>query len=543
MEEKEILLKTIEGLNASVASLSATNKKQAEQNEKLQERIKELTAQVAWLNRQLFGRKSEKLRVYDPTIPDLFSEEFAGLRQEAEEKRDEAVEKIEKESAEDKKRKRQNRKMVEDLPVLETEVIEPVDVDLSLYRRIGEEVTKVVKHKPGMLYVKEIIRPKYALKDSTLLPPAGQKGVEIAPMPLMPVDKCIADTSLLAEILLQKYEYHVPFYRQIQQYRHLGMKGLTESTLDGWFKKTVELLKPLYEELKREVFSYDYVQADETTVPVINREKHRADKEYLWMVRSVMEKLVIFHYDEGSRAGAVIESLTNQYHFKGYLQCDGFAGYETAFKTNPDVRLLNCLVHIRRHFEQALDENREMAEHGLTQIQHIYRIEHCCDKAGLSYDERKAKRRELAGPVMDAMKVWMETEGIKYSPNSQAGKAITYAYTRWDNMMRCLEDGRLLWDNNLAENAIRPITLGRKNYLFCGNHEAAVNMSVICSLLATCKEDDVNPRDYLNDVIARMPYYKKATHEELLELLPHKWKLQHPESALTKQKEESGGQR
>ena len=137
------------------------------------------------------------------------------------------------------------------------------------------------------------------------------------------------------------------------------MKGLTESTLDGWFKRTVELLKPLYEGLKREVFSCDYVQADETTVPVINREKHRADKEYLWMVRSVMEKLAIFHYDGGSRAGAVIESMANQYNFKGYLQCDGFAGYETAFKTNPDVRLLNCLVHIRRHFEQALDENKE----------------------------------------------------------------------------------------------------------------------------------------------------------------------------------------
>ena len=184
--------------------------------------------------------------------------------------------------------------------------------------------------------------------------------------------------------------------------------------------------------------------AGETTVTVINREKHKADKEYLWMVRSVMEKLVIFHYDKGSRAGTVIESLAKQYHFKGYLQCDGFAGYETAFKTNPDVRLLNCLVHIRRHFEQALDENKEMAEHALAQIQHIYRIAHSCDKASLSYDERKAKRRELSGTVMDAMKVWMETEGIKYSPNSQAGKAITYAYARWGNMMRCLEDGRLL---------------------------------------------------------------------------------------------------
>lgn len=542
MDEKDILLKTIEGLNASIASLSTTNKDQAEQIKNLQERIKELTAQIAWLNRQLFGRKAEKLPVYDPGMADLFADEFAGLQRQAEEKRDEAVEKIEKESTEEKKQKRQNRKMIEDLPVLETEVIEPSGVDLSLYRRIGEEVTRVVKHKPGMLYVKEIIRPKYALKESTALPPVGQKGVEIAPMPLMPVDKCIADTSLLAEILLQKYEYHVPFYRQIQQYRHLGMKGLTESTLDGWFKKTVELLSPLYEELKREVFSCDYVQADETTVPVINREKHRADKEYLWMVRSVMEKLVIFHYDGGSRAGSVIESLANHYHFKGYLQCDGFAGYETAFKTNPDVKLLNCLVHIRRHFELALDENKEMAEHGLTQIQHIYRIEHCCDKADLSYDDRKAKRRELTGPVMDAMKVWMETEGIRYSPNSQAGKAITYAYARWGNMMKCLEDGRLLWDNNLAENTIRPITLGRKNYLFCGNHEAAVNMAVVCSLLATCKEHDVNPREYLNDVIVRMPYYKKENREQLLNLLPHKWKLHHPESILAKQEKKSGNQ-
>ena len=168
-------------------------------------------------------------------------------------------------------------------------------------------------------------------------------------------------------------------------------------------------------------------------------------------------------------------------------------------------------------------------------IQYIYKIEHYCDKAGLSYEERKAKRLELAKPVMEAMKVWMETEGIKYSQNSLAGKAITYAYSRWDNMMTCLEDGRLLWDNNLAENVIRPITLGRKNYLFCGNHEAAVNMSVICSLLATCKAHDVNPRNYLNDVIAQMPYHKNATHEKLLDLLPHKWKLKHPESILTKQ--------
>ena len=175
-------------MNSMLQSLQQVNASQAEtiirltrQNESLQNRLNELTAQVAWLNRQLFGRKAEKLPVYDPNMPDLFADEFAGLQRQAEEKRDEAVRKIEKESTGEKKQKRQNRKMIEDLPVLETEVIEPDSVDLSLYRRIDEEVTRVIKHKPGMLYVKEIIRPKYALGDNTQLPPEGQKGVEIAP--------------------------------------------------------------------------------------------------------------------------------------------------------------------------------------------------------------------------------------------------------------------------------------------------------------------------------------------------------------------------
>ena len=142
---------------------------------------------------------------------------------------------------------------------------------------------------------------------------------------------------------------------------------IVKNTIDGWFKKAMELLKPLYLALVEEVMKADYCQADETTTPVIDKEKHKATKEYLWMVRAVMEHLVFFHYDEGSRAGAVIESLAKQYNFKGYLQCDGFAGYETAFKANADVCLVNCMVHIRRHFEQALDENKAPAQHALTE--------------------------------------------------------------------------------------------------------------------------------------------------------------------------------
>ena len=530
LSQMEMMLQPLQQVNASQAE---TIKKLTEQNESLQSRIKELTAQIAWLNRQLFGRKSEKLPIIDPNYPDLFAGMLPDNAQQIADAHDEAVEKIVK-TKEERRQEKKNRIMMEDLPVLEQVILTPDNLDTDLYKKIGQEVTRIVEHKPGQLYIKEIIREKWGLKDNTATAPKGMSGVLIAPMPLLPIYKGIAGASLLAEILLQKYEYHMPYYRQIKQYSHLGMKGLTESTVDGWFKQTMELLKPLYEVLKAEVMKADYIQADETTTPVMNKDTHKAAKEYLWMVRAVMERLVLFYYDQGSRAGAVIESLANRYNFKGYLQCDGFAGYETAFKTNSDVRLLNCMVHIRRHLEQALDENRPMAEHGLSEIQHLYKIEHMCDEENLTPEERKTRRNELARPIMEAMKLWMETEGVKYSESSQIGKAITYAYTRWGNMMRYLDDGRLLLDNNLAENEIRPVTLGRKNYLFCGNHEAAQNMAVVCSLLSTCRNHDVNPRDYLNDVISQMPYHAKASHEELLQLLPHKWKLTHPESVMTK---------
>ena len=184
MEEKDILVKTIEAQKTTMESQSVTIKEQAE-------RIKELMAQIAYLKRQLFGRKSEKHPVYDPNYPDMFADQFADLMQQAEEKRDEAVAEIEKTTKTERKQKRQNRVMMEDLPVLEREVIEPKDIDLSLYRKIGEEVTRIVKHQPGKLYVKEIVRPKYGLRENTMLPPEGQPSVVIASMPLLPIYKGI----------------------------------------------------------------------------------------------------------------------------------------------------------------------------------------------------------------------------------------------------------------------------------------------------------------------------------------------------------------
>ena len=521
MEEKEMLLSTIQSLNVTISSLSKTNESQANTIASLELRIKELTAQITYLNRQLFGRKSEKLQPQNPLQMDLFADmpvDTPSVEPEPET--------ITKEAVINKKQARKNRTMLEDLPILKRDVIDVEGIDLTRYRKIGEEITEVVEFEPGKLYRHQYVRIKYGLIDPTEPVKTGE-GIRIAPLPLLPICKGVAGASLLTEILLQKYEYHMPFYRQIRQFEHLGIKGLSESTVDGWYKQAMLLLKPLYEAIRKEVFKAGYCQADETTTPVVDRDKHKASKEYLWMVRAVMERLVFFHYDNGSRAGAVIESLASEYKFKGYLQCDGFVGYESAFKTSSDVSLVNCMAHIRRKFEYALEQDRKNSEHALSKIQQLYQIEKQCDKAEVTPDERKKVRLEKARPIMDELKGWFEQMAVKYGSSTLLGKAAGYAYVRWGNMMRYLEDGRIRIDNNLAENEIRPITLGRKNYLFCGNHEAAENMCVIISLLSTCRNHGVNPRQYLNDIIARMPYMEKASHEQLVELLPHRWKLKH----------------
>lgn len=203
-----------------------------------------------------------------------------------------------------------------------------------------------------------------------------------------------------AEILLQKYEYHVPFYRQVKEYRHLGVR-LTESTLSGWFKPVCELSSPLYSELVKLVTGSGYVQVDETTVRVINKGKGKTDKEYLWMVRAVMERLVIFHYDDGSRSGQTIRNLLKD--FKGYLQSDGYSAYN-AFEGTKDVCLIVCLAHIRRHMELALDENRSLAEYALKQIQELYHIEQIADAGKLDARGRCELRQRWQHPYLTPLK-------------------------------------------------------------------------------------------------------------------------------------------
>lgn len=385
---------------------------------------------------------------------------------------------------------RRNRVLMNDLPVA-TVVINPENIDLDRYVKIGEEHTRTLEMNPGYLYVKDTVRPTYALKDDTAAVENGEKTVITAPLPLMPIYKGMPGASMLAEILLQKYEYHIPFYRQVKQLEHLGIK-LSRNTLDGWFKPVCELLRPIYLELKKKVLASDYIQVDETTLPVINHDRHKAAKEYIWIVRAAMPRLLFFHYDNGSRSQKVAVDLLKT--FKGYLQSDGYSAYD-AFKSRKDICLCGCLAHLRRHIEACKEENKEYAMQGLKLIQDLYNVEHMADEQTLSYEERAELRQRLSKPILDSFELWLKNTYSKVLKRSLMGKAIAYAYPLIPRMKPYLYDGRFFIDNNRCKNALRPPVVSKKNFLFCGDKVAAENTAIICSLLGSCKECGVNPRE------------------------------------------------
>ena len=219
-----------------------------------------------------------------------------------------------------------------------------------------------------------------------------------------------------------------------------------------------ELLKPLYEELKTEVLDTDYIQVDETTLPVIDKESHQAKKEYLWVVRSVMKKLVFFHYDEGSRSQSTVVSLLESY--KGYLQSDGYNAYNV-FDNKEQVCLVGCMAHIRRKYENALNENQALAQYALGEIQQLYRIEQMAEERKLSFKERAQLRTKLAEPIILSLEKWMEKTYSTVLPKSLMGQATAYSYSIWPRMKHYLKEGRLIIDNNLAYHNFSVIKTSR----------------------------------------------------------------------------------
>ncbi len=398
------------------------------------------------------------------------------------------------------------------LPVEEI-IIEPEEDTIGM-KCIGKEVTDQLELIPAKLFIKRYIRPKYIKPqdDESLT----YKGV-IAELPVFPIEKGMAGPGLLAQIMIDKFVDHLPIYRQIERFKRENIK-ISSSTINGWQESVCNLLWPLYENLKHRVLSQGYLQADETPIPVLDKSKKgKTHQGYHWVYYSPLEKTVFFDYNKGRSREGPNKLLKN---FNGYLQTDGYKVYDS-FGNKEGITHLNCMAHARRGFEKALGYDHK-AEHAMGMFQKLYDIERYTRERNFSSQERYAYRLDHALPVLNELGKWIVETYKTVLPKSAIGMATAYCIPRWDKLMNYLNDGSLEIDNNFAENAIRPIALGRKNYLFAGSERGAERAAMFYSFFGTCKKNDVNPFNWLKRVLEVIPQHKA---NRLHELLPQNLKL------------------
>lgn len=525
LQERDQLFRETSRLKSQLATYENFESERTSYQQQLGEKdqiIQKLKQQVEMLQRKIWGKSSERFINEDPQQRRL---DFEGLDLLPEEKElatsaRQEIEQYKTVRVLVKTKEYPVRKpLPESLPREECHIY-PENLDPEKWTELSPEITEVLERDPARWYVRRIIRHKYALKDKSL---DVEKQVITAPMPVLPIAKSYAGATLLADIHIDKYVNHLPFYRQMQMFQQQGI-SIPASTIDGWFQDVADLMRPTYYRLKDLVLTSDYLQCDETTLPVINDEKHKAVKGYIWMVRAVMRDLVFFHYDYGSRSQKVALELFTDY--QGVIQTDGYAVYDI-YENKQGVLPIGCWAHCRRRFDEALKEDKARASYALEQIGLLYDVERHADQQQLSYEERAQLRSRLSYPIMVAFEKWMVNEYPKVLPKGRIGKAINYTYGIYHKLTRYHLDGRLRIDNNLAENALRGIALGRKNWLFCGNHDAAENAAIFYSMLGCCKASGVNFREWMIFFLENVHHYDTDYTKDLAELLPHNFKLQH----------------
>lgn len=464
-----------------------------------------LKQQLAELKRLIFGSRSERFIPANDSQLSLFDIEKQPTQAQTQEIS------YTRKKAEKEKQKAIRAKIPAHLPRVE-EVIEPDNIEEGS-KKIGQEITEVLEYNPARIYVRKIIRPKYAKPNND--------GVLVAELPTLPIPKGNAGASLLAFIMVSKFVDHLPYYRQIQIFKRQEL-FLSDSTLNGWFNATAKLLEPLYETLEKQLLKSHYIQADETPIGVQDSHKKGAlHSGYQWVYRSPIERMVLFKYHPGRGQEAPKAVLNN---FTGTLQTDGYQAYKN-MKTNGEMTHLACMAHARRYFDKALKNDKKRAEHVLTLMQGLYEIERKSREREISFTVRFRYRQLYAKPILQELETWLIENQYQTIPQSAIGQAIAYTKNLWLKLKAYMNDGKYEIDNNLIENAIRPLALGRKNYLFAGSHKAAQHAAMFYSFFATCKINNIEPQAWLTSVLKRIPDHKA---NKLYELLPQNWKTQTP---------------
>ena len=375
-------------------------------------------------------------------------------------------------------------------------------------KRIGEDVSEKLDYTPGVFTVEQHIRGKWACAQcETLIQ---------APVPAQIIDKGIPTAGLLAQVLVAKYSDHLPLYRQERIFGRAGL-ALARSTLAQWVGICGVQLQPLVDALKGEILSHSVLHADETPVQMLkpgNKKTHRA---YLWAYApGAFEdlKAVVYDFCE-SRAGEHARTFLGEW--RGSLVCDDYAGYKAGFVSG--ITEVGCMAHSRRKFfDLHVSSKSQIAGQACTYISQLYEVER--DARHLNTAERLKIRQAKSKPLADAFKEWMLLQRQKITDGSATAKALDYSLKRWGPLTQFLDDGQLPIDNNWIENQIRPIAIGRNNWLFAGSLRAGQRAAAVMSLIQSAKLNGHDPYAYLKDVLARLPTHKNS---QIDELLPHRW--------------------
>lgn len=387
------------------------------------------------------------------------------------------------------------------LPIEEV-IIEP-EQDTEGLTKISDEITDTLEYTPASLVIKRTIRPKYATKD--------EQGILIGNLPCRPLPKSIAESSLLTHIFVSKFVNHLPFYRQRQIFKRDYEWKISSSTINDWFIQTCTLLEPLYNRLQEKILSSGYIQADESPIKVQDKEKKgKTHQGYQWVYHAPVQKLILFNYRKGRGMQGPKEILSN---YQGILQCDGYTVYDKIGKAK-GITLAGCLVHVRRYFINALDSEKTKAEYALDLFSKMYAAEQIAKESV----DRKVYRENHIKPLLLELRKWIDEQSIHVLPKSLLGKAMSYTIKQWDKLVNIFEDGIIELDNNLIENKIRPLALGRKNYLFAGSHAAGQRIAMMYSFFASCAANDINPSIWLKHVLDNIA---ETSIKNLDQLLPN----------------------
>jgi transposase len=498
----------------------------ADREKRYQNQINVLEEQVRFLKNKLFGSKSEKLSQENLDQLCLFDEAEAT-----------ASETPSKESADEDihvpghSRKKKGRKpLPEQLP--RVEVIHDLEDEEkecgcgNSMSRIGEDVSEKLDIIPAQIQVIRNIRYKYACKVCEGVE-SDEGTVKIAPVPAQLIPKGIATSGLLAYLISSKFVDALPFYRQEKIFDRIGV-NISRATMCGWAIKVANQCAPLTNLLRQEILSGPLINIDETPLQVLNEPGRKSTtKSYMWIFRGGPpgSPSLIYQYSQ-SRSGNIPEDFLEDY--SGYVQTDAFSGYNR-LSLKEGIILVGCWAHVRRKFAEVISARKSdnknssrtgSADKAMAYIGKLYAIEKLARAENLSAEQIYQVRQEKSKPILKEFKLWLDKKYGQTPPQGLLGKAIAYALNHWDKLVRYLDNGFITPDNNMAENAIRPFVVGRKNWLFSGNPAGAQASATLYTLIETAKANGLEPYHYLKFLFDKLPLINTENEKECKSLLP-----------------------